>query len=81
MFYVYFLKSTVNGFIYVGSCGNINKRLLRHNSGKVKSTKAYKPWTLLGYETANTRGEAMAKEKFYKTGQQKELLKKKYEKV
>ena len=81
MFYVYFLKSTVNGHIYVGSCEDIQKRLLRHNAGQVKSTKAYKPWILLGYGVVATRSEAMAKEKFYKTGQQKELLKMKYANV
>jgi putative endonuclease len=78
MFYVYFLKSLKNNDLYVGSCEEINKRLLNHNKGKVKSTKGYRPWKLVGFEMYNTRSEAMLQEKFFKTGQQKEILKKRY---
>ncbi|MBU3905633.1 GIY-YIG nuclease family protein [Patescibacteria group bacterium] len=45
----------------------------QHNSGKVKSTKAYKPWILLDYKKFNSRSEAMITEKFYKTGQRKKF--------
>ena len=78
MFYVYFLKSSVNNDLYVGSCHDIETRLKRHNSGLVKSTKSYRPWGLLGYEEYNTRGKAMKREKFLKSHQQKEFLKNKY---
>ena len=78
MFYVYFIKSLKNGDIYVGSCEDLKVRLARHNGGKVKSTKGYRPWKLLGYKEFMTRGEAVKTEKFYKTGQQRELLKEKY---
>ena len=54
------------------------KDLKNHNDGRVKSTKGYRPWKLLGFEKYNTRSEAVIKEKFFKTGQQKELLKNKY---
>lgn len=80
MFYVYFLKSQVNADLYIGSCENIDKRVKRHNSGLVKSTKAYVPWKLVGTESYNTRSEAVRRERFLKTGQQKELLKKGFEK-
>jgi putative endonuclease len=78
MYFTYYLKSTKNNFIYVGSCENIEKRLKRHNNGLVKSTKAYSPWKLLGYNEFDTRSQAVKHEKFLKTGQQKELLKEKY---
>ncbi len=78
MYYVYIIKSLKNGFIYVGSTEDVKNRLLRHNSGKVKSTKAYKPWKLLERRSFKTRSEAMKEEMFLKTGQQKELLRKKY---
>ena len=78
MYYVYFLKSLANNDLYIGSMENLENRFLLHNSGKVKSTKAYKPWELLGYEKYNSRSEAVKREKFLKTGQQREFLKKKY---
>ena len=75
---VYFLKSVKNGDLYVGSTDNVEKRFTAHNAGKVKSTKGYRPWKLLGFETCQSRSEAVRKEKFFKTHQQKEILKKKY---
>lgn len=78
MYYVYFLKSLKNSDLYVGSTEDVSNRLKRHNDGKIKSTKFYKPWQLLGFETYNTRSEAVKKERFLKNHQQKELLKKRY---
>ncbi len=79
MFYVYFLKSIKNGDIYIGSCEDVNVRVARHNQGRVKSTKGYRPWKLLGFEECQVRSEAVKKERFYKTSQQRELLKKRFE--
>ncbi len=77
-YYVYILKSQVNGDLYVGSTSNLEIRLRLHNNGRVKSTKGYRPWVLVEARTCSTRSEAVALEKFLKTGQQKELLRKKY---
>lgn len=78
MFYVYIIKSVKNGFIYVGSSEDVTKRLTLHNNGRVKSTKAYRPWCILEVREFKTRSEAVKEELFLKTGQQKELLRKKY---
>ncbi len=78
MFYVYFLKSQKNNDLYVGSTEDVGKRVSLHNTGKVKSTQFYRPWQLMGFEPYDTRSEAMKMERFFKTGQQKELLKVKY---
>ncbi len=78
MYYVYFLQSIKNGDLYVGSTENVRLRFWQHNSGKVRSTKANRPWQLLDYQEFPTRGIAMKKEKFYKSHQQKGLLKIKY---
>ena len=45
-----------------------------HNYGKVKSTKAFKPWHMAHYEKINTRDEAIARERFLKTGIGREWL-------
>lgn len=78
MFYVYFLKNFKNDDLYVGSTEDLERRLHMHNLGKVKSTRFYRPWKLVDYEEYETRSEAVRMEKFFKTGQQKELLKIKY---
>ena len=78
MYYVYFLKSLSNNDLYIGSTENVNIRVKLHNSGKVKSTKANKPWELLEYKEYTSRSEAVRFERFYKNHQQKELLKNKY---
>jgi len=77
-YFVYFLQSSKNNDLYVGSTEDVEKRVGLHNAGKVRSTKAYRPWKLLGYEKCNTRSEAVRGELFYKTGHQKEILKKNY---
>lgn len=77
-YYTYVLRSLKNGDIYIGSTKDIDNRLVIHNSGRVKSTKAYRPWELLECRPCVSRSEAVRTERFLKTGQQKELLKKKY---
>jgi len=77
-YFVYFLVSSKNGDLYISSTENIERRIALHNQGKVRSTKAYRPWKLLEYEEYGSRSEAVRKEKFYKAHQQKEILKKKY---
>ena len=78
MYSLYFLISEKNGDLYVGSTEDRENRLFLHNAGKVRSTKAYRPWKLVGFEEYKSRSEATKQEKFFKTGQQKEILKKKY---
>lgn len=80
-YYVYILLSLKNSDIYIGSTANLQNRINLHNGGKVKSTKAYKPWQLLESREFDSRSEAMKQEMFLKNHQQKELLKKKYGQV
>lgn len=63
MWAVYILKSTSHRWFYVGSTNDLRRRVDEHNSGKVSSTRAYKPLVLV-YETAfETEKEARAYEK------------------
>lgn len=78
MFYVYFLRSLKNNDLYIGSTENVRERLFLHNAGKVKSTKAYRPWELLECREFKTRSEAVNQERFFKNHQQKDLIKKRY---
>ena len=44
------------------------RRLTEHNSGKNRSTKAYKPWKIVYTESFMTLTEARKREVFLKTG-------------
>jgi putative endonuclease len=75
MHYVYAIKSTRRNYLYVGITDNIDRRIYEHNTGKNKTTRAYRPFVLFHTETYTTRAEARQREKFLKTGYGKELLK------
>ena len=51
MYYLYILKSIAHNWHYIGITANLENRLAEHNSGEVKSTKAYKPLNLIYTET------------------------------
>ena len=62
MFSVYILKSSVTDKYYIGQTSDIDRRLLYHNSGYSKSTKAGIPWKLVYSENFDTRQQAMNRE-------------------
>ncbi len=67
MFYVYILLSEKTGKFYIGSTGDLEDRLFRHNSGWNKSTQSGRPWQLVYSEAFSTRSEAMKREKEIKS--------------
>jgi putative endonuclease len=75
MFFIYAIKSKVRNYIYVGMTNNVERRLIEHNNGENRSTKAYKPFVLIYTEAFPTRIEAREKEKYLKSGIGKEYLK------
>ncbi len=75
MFYTYILKSISANRHYYGHCKDLNKRLSNHNSGKVRSTKAYRPWNIHYFETFSTKSEAYRREMFFKSVEGKQWLK------
>ena len=76
MFYAYILQSIDESFIYKGMTNNLERRLFQHNSGKVTSTKRKRPLRIIYSESFNTRKEAREKEKFFKSGIDREYIKK-----
>jgi len=71
MYFVYIIKSLIVTRYYIGSTEDLDRRLSDHNSGKVKSTKAYKPWKLVYTESFDTKSDAIKRErqiKSYKSG-------------
>ena len=74
MYFIYVLKSVNYGTRYVGSTENIDKRLIDHNLGRVPYTKGRLPWKLIYQERFDSRGEAIKRERFLKSGQGRKFL-------
>jgi len=74
MYYVYVIKSQSHDTRYVGTTDDIYKRLNEHNLGKCRYTSGRRPWRLIYKEKYPTRGEAMKREKFLKSGQGRKFL-------
>ena len=74
-FYSYVLRSLKNGILYKGSTQDIEKRLIIHNQGLVNYSSKHRPWELVLFEQFETRGEAMKREKWYKTGTGRDWIK------
>ncbi len=68
MFFVYVLKSLKDNNLYIGMTEDVEKRLIRHNQGKVPSTKNRRPFQLLLTEECPNRQQARKREKFLKSG-------------
>ena len=62
MFVVYILYSKSKDRYYVGHAENLSVRLDYHNSGRVKSTKNYRPWVCLYFEQFGSKLEANRRE-------------------
>ena len=74
MNYIYVLKSKKDLKRYIGLTNNLERRLLLHNSGKVKATKNRRPFELIYFEKFENRTKAAKREKFLKSGKVREYL-------
>ena len=72
-YFVYILQSQQTGAYYKGITHNLENRITEHNAGEMKSTKAYRPWRIIGYVEKPTRSEALILEKKLKNLTRKRL--------
>jgi putative endonuclease len=72
---IYAIKSKVKNYIYVGMTQNLEERFQRHNSGRERTTKPYRPFDLIYTEEKSNRVEARKREKYLKSGDGKKFLK------
>ena len=63
MYYVYIIQSIVTKRYYVGSTPDFKKRLTEHNTGITKSTKPYRPYTVVHIEKLQSKHDALKREK------------------
>ena len=64
--FVYILYSDSVDKYYIGSCGNVDVRLSRHNAGATISTKSGRPWKVVYREEFNSKTEAIKYEYYLK---------------
>lgn len=74
-YYVYILKSSVDGKLYIGFTINLKQRLQSHAGGQVLSTKNRRFLKLIHYEFFINKEDARARETFLKSGYGHEQLK------
>ena len=75
MYYTYVLLSKSDNKFYVGYCEDLKKRFKEHNKGLVEATKDRRPFILFYYESCLKRRDAIAREKYFKTGFGRRYLK------
>ncbi|MCM4157643.1 GIY-YIG nuclease family protein [Gramella sp. AN32] len=76
MFIVYAISSVNRNYIYVGLTSNLKARIERHNKGLEKTTKPYAPFKLIFTEKCDNRIIARNREKYWKSGIAKDILRK-----
>lgn len=73
MYTIYVLKNRT-GKIYIGQSSNLNRRIIEHNITGTGYTSKHRPWEIVYTEDFETRKDAMAREKYFKTGKGREEL-------
>ena len=73
--FMYALRSLKDNNLYIGISRNPEKRVEIHNKGKTESTRNRRPFVLIHKESCSSLKEAREKEKYYKSGFGREILK------
>ena len=74
MYYIYVIQSKKDKQFYTGFTGDLKNRLREHNAGRVSSTKERGPFELIYYEASLNGQDALAREKYLKSGMGKRYL-------
>jgi len=75
MYYVYVIQSKKDEQFYTGFTSDLQNRFREHNVGRVSSTKKRGPFELIYYEACLNEQDALAREKYLKSGMGKRYLK------
>ena len=69
MYYIYLLESiSAPNRRYIGFSSNLRQRLVEHNEGKLPNTARYRPWRIVSYLGFSSKKQALAFEKYIKSG-------------
>jgi putative endonuclease len=75
MYYVYVLRSHKDQKFYTGFTGDLQKRFKEHQDGVSPSTRTRRPLELVYYEGCLSKLDAMARERYLKSGMGKRYIK------
>jgi len=75
-YHVYVLESEADGNWYTGYTKDLQSRFEKHEAGRVKSTKHWRPLKLIYFEGCKNRHDAIKREKYLKTHYGKMYIKK-----
>ncbi len=75
MHYVYVIQSRKDRQFYTGFTSDLQNRFREHNTGRVYSTKGRGPFELIYYEACQNEQDALARERYLKSGMGKRYLK------
>jgi len=74
-FTVYVLASQQDQFWYIGFTSDLDKRIKDHNNGRTITTSKKMPWKVIYYEVSFSKLDAIAREKYLKSGMGRRYLK------
>jgi putative endonuclease len=76
MYSVYVLYSASSDLHYTGFTSDLNSRFESHNDLATKGwTVKHRPWKLIHVENYNRKADAMAREKYLKSGAGRDYIK------
>ncbi len=73
-YYVYVLRSDVDGKCYTGYTVDLWRRVAEHQAGHSISTRYRSPWRLIYYEASLHIEDAQARERYLKSGMGKRYV-------
>jgi putative endonuclease len=73
-YFIYILKSQMDGSFYVGYTANLEARLWEHNEGRTGYTSKKRPWQLVYSEQFENKTDALKREKFIKAQKSKSFI-------
>lgn len=74
MYYVYILQSQKDNLLYTGFTTDLKRRVEEHNAGEQVSTQNRIPLKLIYFECSLNKEDAIAREKYLKSGMGKKYL-------
>jgi putative endonuclease len=75
MYYTYVLQSLKDNRFYAGLTENLKLRFEHHSRGRIESTRERRPLKMIYFEACLDIGDAIRREKYFKTYHGKMFLK------
>ena len=66
-YFVYVLRSLKDQKLYIGQTSDLERRIKRHNNGRVKSTSRRRPFQIIYKKEFSTRNDAVKYEYYLKS--------------